>query len=60
MQKKKHEIELNKLYESEVRHNKNVLNEQEKYEKRRSDNQEKSMKKNFYILMKNMMKNIID
>ena len=45
MQKKKNENELNKLYESEVRHNKNVLNEQEKYEKRRSDNQEKSMKK---------------
>ena len=45
MQKKRHDIELNKLYESDARHNRNVVNEQEKYEKRRNDNQEKIMKK---------------
>ena len=69
--------QLNKIQESEIRHNKNVLNEKEKCEKKANDNQEKLMKKyvtfywsrkdreekkkiNFYILMKNMKKKIID
>ena len=45
IQKKKHELELNKIKESEIRHNKNVLNEKEKCEKKANDNQEKLMKK---------------
>ena len=43
--KKKHELELNKIQESEIRHNKNVLNEKEKCDKKANDNQEKLMKK---------------
>ena len=45
IQKKKHERELNKIQESEIRHNINVKNEKEKYEKKANDNQEKLMKK---------------
>ena len=45
IQKKKHEIELNKIQESEIRHNKNVIIEREKFEQRVNDNQEKLMKK---------------
>ena len=45
MQKKKHEIELNKLIKSEIRHNKNVLIEKEKFEQKANDNQEKLMQK---------------
>ena len=45
MQKKKHEIELNKLIKSEIRHSRNVMNEKEKFEQRANDNQEKLMKK---------------
>ena len=44
-QKKRHETELNKLIKSEIRHNKNVLNEKEKFEQKANDNQEKLMKK---------------
>ena len=45
MQKKKHEIEINKIVQSEVRHSRNVIKEQEKFEQRANDNQEKLMKK---------------
>ena len=45
MQKKKHEIEINKIAQSEVRHSRNVIMEQEKFEQRANDNQEKLMKK---------------
>ena len=43
--KKKHDLELNKIQESEIRHNKNVMNEKEKFEKKANDNQEKLMRK---------------
>ena len=45
MQKKKHEIELNKLQKSEIRHSKNVMNEKEKFDQKANDNKEKLMKK---------------
>ena len=45
IQRKKHEIELNKIQESEIRHNKNVLNEKEKFDKKVHENHEKLMKK---------------
>lgn len=44
-QKRKHEIEVNKLIKSEIRHNKNVLNEKEKFEQKANDNKEKLMQK---------------
>ena len=43
--KKRHEKELNKIVESEMRHTHNVLNEKEKFEKKVKDNKEKLMKK---------------
>ena len=45
IQKRKHEREKTKIQESEMRHNINVMNEKEKYEKKANDNQEKLMKK---------------
>ena len=45
IRKKKHDLELNKIQESEIRHNKNVMNEKEKFEKKANDNQEKLMRK---------------
>ena len=45
IQKKKHESELNKIHESEIRHSKNVLLEKEKFEQKVNDNKEKLMKK---------------
>ena len=59
MQKKKHEIELNKLQKSEIRHSKNVMNEKEKFEQKANDNKEKLMKKyiSFYWNRRNRKKN---
>ena len=45
IRKKKHDLELNKIQESEIRHNKNVMNEKEKFEKKENDNKEKLMRK---------------
>lgn len=42
---KKHEDEMNKSKEKEIRHNKNVITEREKYDKKLNENQEKMMKK---------------
>ena len=59
MQKKKHEIELNKLQKSEIRHSKNVMNEKEKFQQKANDNKEKLMKKyiSFYWNRRNRKKN---
>lgn len=45
IQRKKHELELNKIQSSELRHSQNVLGVKEKFEQRANDNQEKLMKK---------------
>ena len=45
IQKKKHESEINKILASKVRHNKNVLTENSKYEQKLNNNKEKLMKK---------------
>ena len=42
---KKHENEVNKLKEQEIRHNNNINLEKEKFQQRAKDNQEKIMKK---------------
>ena len=42
---KKHEREMNKIKEQEIRHNKNIILEQEKFEKKENDNKDKIMKK---------------
>ena len=42
---KKHEDEMNKSKEKEIRHNKNVITEREKYDKKLNENHEKMMKK---------------
>ena len=42
---KKHENEVNKLKEQEMRHNNNINLEKEKFQQRAKDNQEKIMKK---------------
>ena len=58
-QKKKHESEVNKLIKSEIRHNKNVLSEKEKFEQKENDNKEKLMKKyiSFYWNRRNREQN---
>ena len=43
--RRKHELELNKKQESEIRHNKNIANEKEKIRKKASENQKKLMQK---------------
>jgi hypothetical protein len=43
--KRKHESEMNKIQESEIRHNRNVMNEKEKIQKKKSENHEKLMRK---------------
>ena len=45
IQMKKHEREMNKIKEQEIRHNKNIILEQEKFEKKENDNKDKIMKK---------------
>ena len=42
---KKHEREMNKIKEQEIRHNKNIILEQEKFVKKENDNKDKIMKK---------------
>ena len=42
---KKHEREMNKIKEQAIRHNKNIILEQEKFEKKENDNKDKIMKK---------------
>ena len=43
--KRKHELEMDKIQESEIRHNKNVMNEKEKIQKKNNENHEKLMQK---------------
>ena len=43
--KRKHESEMNKIQESEIRHNRNVMNEKEKIQKKKDENHEKLMRK---------------
>ena len=45
VQNKKHEREMNKIKEQEIRHNKNITLEKEKFEKKENDNKDKIMKK---------------
>ena len=45
VQMKKHEREMNKIKEQEIRHNKNIILEKEKFEKKENDNKDKIMKK---------------
>ena len=64
-----HEFELNKIQSSELRHSQNVLDVKQKFEQRANDmlhfigiveNKKNNKKINFYILKKNMKKNLID
>ena len=45
MQLRRHESEVNKIKEQEIRHNKNIIMEKEKFEKKEKENQEKIMQK---------------
>ena len=45
IQTKKHQDEMTKKKEKEIRHNKNIINEKEKYDKKMNENKEKLMQK---------------
>ena len=45
LQLRRHESEVNKIKEQEIRHNKNIIMEKEKFEKKEKENQEKIMQK---------------
>jgi len=45
IQMKKHQDEMTKKKEKEIRHNKNIINEKEKYDKKMNENKEKLMQK---------------
>ena len=45
MQMRRHESEVNKLRQQEIRHNNNIILEKEKFDKKEKDNQKKIMQK---------------